>query len=157
MPSEQLPSAKGRSVFKRDTFHPPTPIVALQRPLQIGEKQDRFTWFLRLATFALVVAILRFAEDVLIPVALAALLAFLLTPMVVRLGRWGLPRAIAIIMTVTVAFSVIGAIGWLVTVQAISLVRELPNYEENLRQKIVAIKNCDRSEAHTRRSEIRGS
>src|SRR5688500_10927482 len=67
-------------------LHQPPPPVALQRPIQISEKQDRFTWFLRLATFALVVAILRFAEDVLIPVALAALLAFLLTPMVVRLG-----------------------------------------------------------------------
>ncbi len=101
---------------------------------------DRFAWFLRLATFVLVVGMLRVAEDVLLPVAFAVLLAFLLTPLVVRLTRWGLPRAIAIILTATVAFSAIGGIGWLVTAQAINLVRELPNYEENIRQKIVALK-----------------
>jgi predicted PurR-regulated permease PerM len=113
----------------------------LRFPVQISENSDRFTWFLRLATFVIVVAILRFAEDVLMPVAFAMLLAFLLTPLVVRLMRWGLPRALAIILTVTVSFAVIGGVGWIVTAQAIGLVRELPNYEENIRQKIIALKN----------------
>jgi predicted PurR-regulated permease PerM len=105
----------------------------------ISDHPDRFTWFLRVATFVLVVAVLRLAEDVLLPVAFAILLAFLLSPLVVRLMRWGLPRAAAIVMTVTVAFSVIGGIGWIVAAQVISLVRELPNYEENIRHKIVTI------------------
>src|SRR5687768_11190826 len=109
-------------------------------PVQIIESSDSFSWFFRLATFVLVVAFLRFAEDVLMPVAFAVLLAFLLTPLVVRLMRWGLPRAIAIVLTVTVAFAVIGGLGWIVTAQAIGLARELPNYEENIRQKIVALK-----------------
>jgi predicted PurR-regulated permease PerM len=109
--------------------------------VQLGEQSDRFTWFLRLATFVLVVAILRFAQDVLLPVAFAVLLAFLLSPLVVRLTRAGLPRTLAIIVTVTVAFVGIGGIGWLVTAQAIGLVRELPNYEENIRHKIVALKH----------------
>ncbi|MGH7956182.1 MAG: AI-2E family transporter [Opitutaceae bacterium] len=108
--------------------------------MQIVENSDRLSWFLRLATFVLIVAILRFAEDVLMPVAFAVLLAFLLTPLVVRLTRWGLPRAAAIILTVTVAFGAIGGTGWIVTAQAIGLARELPNYEENIRQKIVALK-----------------
>lgn len=79
--------------------------------MQLGEPTDRFTWFIRLATFVLVVAILRVAQDVLIPVAFAALLAFLLSPLVVRLMRWKLPKTLAIIATVTLAFSVIGGIG----------------------------------------------
>jgi predicted PurR-regulated permease PerM len=109
--------------------------------VHVNQNNDRFTWFLRLATFILVVAVLEFAEDVLLPVAFAVLLAFLLSPLVVRLSRWGLPRALAIIITVTVAFSAIGAVGWLVSVQAVSLVRSLPDYEENIRQKIVRLKN----------------
>ena len=40
------------------------------------------------------------------------------TGMKVRLMRWGLHRALAIILTVTVAFSVLGGVTWLVTVQA---------------------------------------
>jgi predicted PurR-regulated permease PerM len=107
---------------------------------QLVENNGRYFWFVRLATFVLVVAILRLAESVLMPVAFAVLLAFLLSPLVVRLMRWGLPRAVAITLTVTIAFSVLGGITWLVTAQAIDLVRQLPNYEENIRQKIVALK-----------------
>lgn len=108
--------------------------------MQLSERPDRFTWFLRLATLVLVVAILRIGQDVFLPVAFAVLLAFLLSPLVVRLTRWGLPRAMAIIMTVTIAFSVLGAIGWIVTSQAIGLARQLPDYEENIREKISALK-----------------
>ncbi len=104
------------------------------------ENHRGFSWFFPLATIVLVAAILRFAEDVLQPVAFAVLLAFLLSPLVVRLTRWGLPRAAAIILTVAVAFSVIGGIGWIVTSQAFALFRELPKYEENIQQKIAALK-----------------
>ena len=86
------------------------------------------------------------------PVAFAILLAFLLSPLVVRLIRWGVPRTLAIILTVTVAFGIIGAVGWIVTVQAIGVVRELPNYEENIRQKIVALKNPREPTVMTRMS-----
>jgi predicted PurR-regulated permease PerM len=107
------------------------------------EHRDRlpgFSWFYPIATTALVIAILRFAEDVLQPVAFAILLSFLLSPLVVRLTRWGLPRAVAIILTVAVAFSVIGGVGWIVTSQAFSLFRQLPNYEQNIQRKIAALK-----------------
>lgn len=109
--------------------------------LRLPAQSDRFTWFLRLATFILIVAVLRLAEDVLMPVAFAGLLAFLLSPLVVRLTRWGLPRALAILLSVMVACTVIGATAWVVSLQVVSLVQELPNYEENLRQKIVALKH----------------
>lgn len=94
-----------------------------------------------MATFVLVVAILHFGHDVLMPLAFAVLLAFLLTPPVVRLTRWGLPRFLAIFATVTLAFTVIGGVGWIVTSQAMALVRDLPNYEENIRQKIATLKH----------------
>jgi len=105
----------------------------------LPENNDRFTWFLRLIAFVVVVTVLRVAEDVLMPIAFAVLLAFLLSPLAVRLTRWGLHRAAAIVLTVTVAFAVIGGTGWIVTAQALGLVRELPNYEENIRRKIVAL------------------
>lgn len=112
--------------------------------MQIGEQNDAFTWFVRIATVALVIALLRFAQDVLIPIAFAGLLAFLLSPLVVRLTRWRLPKTAAIIITVSLAFGVIGAVGWIVTSQAISLVRELPNYEQNLHRKISTLTTSER-------------
>lgn len=108
--------------------------------MQIGSNNESLTWFLRLATVTLVIAVLHFGEDVLLPIAFAGLLAFLLSPLVVRLGRWGLPKTASIIATVTFAFAVIGAVGWVVTSQAIGLMRELPKYEENLHRKITALK-----------------
>jgi predicted PurR-regulated permease PerM len=105
-----------------------------------GDNTQHFTWFIRLATAVLVIAILRLGQDVLMPVAFAGLLAFLLSPVVVKLTRWGLPKTAAIIVTVALAFGVIGGIGWIVTTQAISLVRQLPDYEQNLQQKIQALK-----------------
>lgn len=109
--------------------------------MKIPESSHSFTWFLRLATFALVVFGLREGQDVLVPIAFSVLLAFLLSPMVVKLNRLGLPRTAAIISTVAFAFLVLGALGWVVTRQAVDLARELPNYEENLRAKIVALKH----------------
>ena len=61
-----------------------------------------------LAGGAIVVAALYFARDVLIPLALALLLTFLLAPAVLRLRRWCLGRVPAVITTVIVAFTLIG-------------------------------------------------
>lgn len=118
--------------------------------MDLRTKNDRISWFLRLATFVLIVGIMRSAEDVLIPIAFAVLLAFLLSPLVVRLTRIGLPRSIAIIMTVTVAFAAIGGVAWIVTTQAISLVKALPNYEQNLHEKIAKLKAPRTPEVMTR-------
>jgi predicted PurR-regulated permease PerM len=119
----------------------------------LPDQTDRLTWFLRLASFVLVVAVLRLAQDVLVPMAFAVLLAFLLSPLALRLTHWGLPRALAIILTVSVAFGVIGGVGWLVTSQVISLSRELPKYEENIRQKISALKSREPPPAVSRMVE----
>ena len=108
--------------------------------MQLPDNNERFTWFFRIATVVLLIAVLHFAREVLMPVTFAVLIVFLLTPTVVRLTRWGLPKAIAIIATVGLAFVVTGAIGWFVTDQAVRLGKELPSYEQNLRRKITALK-----------------
>lgn len=101
--------------------------------------------FITFATFVLVVAVLRLAEEVMIPVALSLLLAFLLSPLVVRLTRWRVPKTLAVILTATLAFVVIGVIAWQVTTQALALVHELPKYEQNVTTKIAALKDPDSS------------
>ena len=112
-------------------------------PMQLAAHRERSSWFTRLGTFVLVVAVLRLGQGVLLPVAFAALLTFLLSPLVVRLGRWGVPKAGAILLAVSLTFGVIGGIGWIVATQAISLVSELPNYEQNLHHKIEVLKRPD--------------
>jgi predicted PurR-regulated permease PerM len=108
--------------------------------VNLGDHSAKISTFVTLATFTLVAAILYFAKAVFIPIALTALLSFLLAPLVQRLMRWHLPRTVAVITTVTFAFSIIGVIGWLVTAQTLQLIEKLPQYQDNLQAKITSLK-----------------
>jgi hypothetical protein len=66
------------------------------------------------------IAALYIGRDILIPLALAALLSFLLSPLVTRLERW-VGRIAATLLAVTVLFSICSGIGWVLTRQVIDL------------------------------------
>lgn len=85
---------------------------------------------------ALILAALYFAKEILLPFALAVLLCFLLTPLVRRIERWGTHRIVSVLLVVSLAFVVIGSVGWLVTDQMIQLSGNLPDYKGNLIDKI---------------------
>jgi len=76
------------------------------------------------------------AREVLIPVALAALLSFLLAPLVTRLQRLGLNRGISVWCVVILAFTFLGICGWLMARQVSSLATEFPQYKANIEAKI---------------------
>jgi predicted PurR-regulated permease PerM len=81
-------------------------------------------------------AILYLARDVLIPLALAILLAFLLAPAVRSLERLKLGRVAATLIVVILGFSLIGGVAWVAGSQAVSLVANLPEYRANVAAKI---------------------
>jgi predicted PurR-regulated permease PerM len=83
-----------------------------------------------------VIAALHFAADVLIPIALALLLAFLLAPLVDRIQRLGANRAVSVVLTTLVAFTVLGAVTYAVAHQFLGLVESLPSYHDNLEHKL---------------------
>jgi predicted PurR-regulated permease PerM len=89
-----------------------------------------------LASLTLVIACLYVAQSVLIPVALAIMLTFLLNPIVRALQRRGVPRTPGVLLVVLLAFSLIAGIGWTVTRQLTILAYELPRHQENLKQKV---------------------
>jgi predicted PurR-regulated permease PerM len=86
------------------------------------------------AIFALYVA-----KAILLPVSLAILLTFLLTPLANRLERWRIPRIAAVILVVGVSFAVIGALGWVVTNQLVELGREVPEHKTDLIHKFQSL------------------
>ena len=63
------------------------------------------------------IAALYFAKEVLLPLALAILLSFLLAPLVTRLEKWGSRRIPAVLVVVAVAFSALGGLGYLLAYQ----------------------------------------
>jgi predicted PurR-regulated permease PerM len=89
---------------------------------------------------ALVIAALYFGRDVIVPVVLAGLLAFVLDPLVTRLSRVGLPRTIAVLVTSLLALSLIASLGLFVSAQARQLATELPTYQANVTKKLREIR-----------------
>ncbi len=95
-----------------------------------------------LSTVALtsfLIAMLFFASAIFIPLALAALLSFLLAPLVTRLERW-LGRIIAVLLVVTMILGIAGGAGWVLTRQLIDLATKLPDYKENIVTKLHAFR-----------------
>ena len=91
------------------------------------------------ATIVMAVAIvtgLTWGRDVLIPLALAILLSFILGPVVTRVRRLGVPRLPAVVLVITLALALIAGFALLLTNQAIDLAVNLPNYGNNLQAKL---------------------
>jgi predicted PurR-regulated permease PerM len=86
-------------------------------------------WTVLLTAF--IVATLYCARDLLIPLTLAALLTFLLAPVVKRLERW-LGRIAAVLLVITLIFAAAGATGWVLARQVLDLASKLPNYSNVL-------------------------
>jgi predicted PurR-regulated permease PerM len=89
-----------------------------------------------IAVGAIVVATLYIAQDVLIPITLAVILSFVLSPLVNVLGRIGLWRAPAVALSVLVALGAIGMLGTLIGSQAATLTADVPRYVEAVQSKV---------------------
>ena len=90
-------------------------------------------------------AILYLAREVLIPLALAILAAFLLAPLVRQLEHLRLGRIASSFIAVVIGFSIIGGVGWVAARQALSLAEKLPEYRENIRAKIRSVRGQQES------------
>ena len=89
-----------------------------------------------LVSAAVVVAALYYGRDLLMPLALSALLGFVLDPAVSWLKRRGLPRAVAVFGAVGLALALLAGCGLLVYSQVRQLANNLPTYEANITQKL---------------------
>lgn len=89
-----------------------------------------------LASIVIVVAALYFAQVVLIPLALAIMVSFLLAPLITHLQRWGLPRIAALIVVVVVVSGAFGGLTFIVWGQVRDLAEKLPQYRSNIEEKV---------------------
>ena len=88
------------------------------------------------AVVVVVVGALYLGRDILVPLALAILLSFMLAPIVIRLRRLGLGRIPSVFAVVVLLFVVLLGLGSIVASQVVHLAENLPRYEWNLRAKI---------------------
>ena len=92
-----------------------------------------------LLLLALVVAALYFGRTVLVPIALATLITFLLSRLVTRLEPW-IGRMAAVLVTVIAMFAIFAAASWVIGRQVIDLAEKLPDYQANIVLKIRSLK-----------------
>ncbi|MEK1886488.1 MAG: AI-2E family transporter [Phyllobacterium sp.] len=131
MPSEDSGAKSPRAVERVTLRSVPPPVVT--------DAQQQFP---PIVVAIAIVAALYFARDVFVPLAMALLLTFALSPVVTRLHRSGIPRAFAVISVVVMAFLVIFVFVSVVVSQLTVLAQNLPSYQYNIEAKIRTVKEA---------------
>jgi predicted PurR-regulated permease PerM len=89
-----------------------------------------------LLTLVLVVGILITGKEVLLPLALGVVLAFVLTPLVRLFDRLRLPRFAGVALTMVMALGSVGGAGYVVYDQFAELSGEISQYTTSMRKKV---------------------
>jgi predicted PurR-regulated permease PerM len=125
------------------TIMPLTPVA--------GDRQRLFRLLINVASlvaFVVVIACLYWGSTVLIPVAMALMLTFLLQPVVALFQRLGLGRTLSVLLVVVVTGIVFAGIGWVVMGQITTLVHDLghnPQYRTHIKQKLADLRGVGQS------------
>jgi len=100
------------------------------------KKSLKLSPLVMVGTLVLIVASLYWARAVLMPVALSLLLTFLLSPIDSVLQRLGLGRVVSVTFLAVLTFSVIGVIGWVISVEVKEFANDLPGYQGNIKKRV---------------------
>ena len=89
---------------------------------------------------AVVLALLYFGKDVLIPITLAILLSFLVAPMLRAMRKVGIGQTTSVWIAVLVLTLGIAAAGTVIGTQLVKLASSLPQYEETIHDKLATLR-----------------
>ncbi|GAC1333262.1 MAG: AI-2E family transporter [Bradyrhizobium sp.] len=89
----------------------------------------------------IIIMMLYFGREIIIPIALAILLSFVLAPLVGLLQRIRVPRGLAVVSVVLFAFALIFAMGSLLASQLTQLAGDLPRYQSTISEKIQSFRD----------------
>ncbi len=107
------------------------PMRPIDRPL------TRHGVFETVATFAIIVALLYLGAGILVPLVLAILLAFALSPLVdLFVRRLRLPEPVAVILSVLSALLSLGLFAYVAGTQLLQIAAELPAYQTTIANKL---------------------
>jgi len=143
------------AIFKKAKNDPPVATASEANSEKLSGRQkvvlnrssDNLPGWIFLPTAVLVIAILYWAQEVLIPIAVAVLLTFVLNPVVSALERLRLGRVTAVTISAVLTFSILLGFGWVVARQLAGLANELPQYRRNIREKIADLRDLKKGGA----------
>lgn len=101
-----------------------------------GAPQARRITLPRLATIAGVAAVLHLGQEVFLPLAIAMLLTFALSPAVSAFRKRGVPLTASVLVVAFLAFTAIAAFSLVVAGQLSGLARDLPSFQQNILTKL---------------------
>lgn len=110
------------------------------RPIPVAKAVPPASAETTLLIIALVVATLYLGSGILMPIALAVLLSFVLTPAVSRLERLRLGRIPSVLLVVILVFAGISGFGMVVGSQIADLAGNLPTYQRNIHTKLESLR-----------------
>lgn len=111
------------------------------RPIPVPKAAPPASTQTTLLVIALVVATLYLGSDILVPIALAVLLTFVLAPIVSRLERLRLGRIPSVLAVVVLVFAGIASFGTVVGGQIADLANNLPTYQRNVHAKLDSLRS----------------
>lgn len=115
------------------------------RPIAVTKAAPPVSTQTILLIITLIVVTLYVAADILMPIALAVLLGFVLTPIVSRLERWHLGRVPSVLAVVVLLFLAVIGFGAVVGNQLGDLADNLPAYQRNIHTKIESLRSVSAS------------
>src|SRR6266852_2208445 len=100
-----------------------------------------------LAALVLAVGCLYWARAVFIPIALALLISFLLSPAVALVRRTGLGQIPAVVVVITLTLTLAIGLGWALFNQVTTLANDLPHYRATIARKIADVQRVGKGGA----------
>src|SRR3954471_19883631 len=119
----------------------------IRQPFKARTPEELMALLSAMATAVLAVIIitmLYFGREIIIPIAMAILLSFVLAPLVGLLQRIRVPRGLAVVSVVIFAFGLIFATGSLLASQLTQLAGDLPRYQSTITEKIQSFRETHR-------------
>ena len=138
------------SDFFESPSHSPQPERAQSHPLEMLTTS---------ILVALVVATLYVGREIFIPIAIAILVSFVLSPPILLLRRWGLGRIFSVLTVVCAALVIAFSVSAVLTRQVSALAVDLPLYQATINAKLdelreAAAESMDRTERSRPRFEV---
>lgn len=90
---------------------------------------------------ASVIAMLYFGRGIFVPIALALVLSFLLSPLVASLQKIRLGRVTSVFIVLALCFALVTTVGWAVANQFLEITAHLGDYRSNLEDKIQSLRD----------------
>ena len=126
---------RGPATSAADLRRPPVPI-ALSAPSRRLPGSNGWAMVTLLGT----IAVLYFAREILIPLAFALILTFVLTPLVGLLERSRIGRVPSVAVTALLTIAAAGCVAGVIAIQLVDVAQELPRYRQNIRAKVESLR-----------------